>query len=222
MSLIYNGFLRDKFDPLQFARGDKTADEGNHTDCQREGCGDFRKYVETAADARHCKAADDCRGRAAETVKESDHLRHLNHLDFLSDDEARRCTECKTYIKRPYSVNAVALDTVDDRLNDSEEHTYCADAVADFAEFYVAHHSDSAQNARRQSDGYRKVRPLRVIVAAHKRHCDYNCKDTCADRDGDCVDKGLLRRFLFGNHSQHSVGNHKAADDVDHCKRDGK
>ena len=223
MSFVNDGFLRKNL--VKFAGCDKAADKGNHTDRKRKSRRRCRERVKARAYAEHRKRADDCRSRAAQTVKKSDHLRHLNHFDFLCKDNTRNRAERKPDIERPYRRNVACAVAVHDNKDNRKEHANRAETIADFTVSDFAHHRDAQKHAKRQYDCHCKVNPIarrRARAFCDDVHATDYRKESCARNCRRRVNHGLPFRLLFRNHAEHTVGNHKATDDVDHCESDCK
>ena len=142
-------------------------------------------------------------------------MRHLNHLDFLCEDDAKHCADCKADVDCPHGADAV----VEDGEDDCNQHTKCADSVADFAVLNFAHESDAHQDAQGKNDGESKICPL--SVCAHQSHSACRCNKTTGDDDGDDINDGLTFCLVLCNHTEHSVSDHKSAHHVDHGKGNG-
>ena len=68
-------------DSMELARCDEAPDEREHTDDDSEESGDQREVDIALCKLEECQSTDECRGTTADTVEQSHHLRHLDHLD---------------------------------------------------------------------------------------------------------------------------------------------
>ena len=149
MTGINDGFLIDYL--MKLTRSNKTADKSYYADRKSKSSRNHREYPFTLrrridSNAEHRYRSDDSRSSAAQTVKKSDHLRHLNHLYFNRKPDADRAAYDEHNVKEPYVENLVLKKS---KYN-GKSHTDRAQTIAENGFLYLTHKEDSEKHAQRK------------------------------------------------------------------------
>ena len=133
---------------MQLARRDQTARQGDGTYGQSQTGRHFGENRRRPRVRQHQKR-DQCRSRTAQSVEQSDHLGHLNHLDAGGHPQTQARSDQHGDPNPRHGKRAVLPQGDDDR----QTHGGGSQTVAFDRRFRAVHQMDAVQNGRGQAQG---------------------------------------------------------------------
>ena len=193
---------------LELGEGDVRAPEGDRADHRGEEDGDQgveRDLLAERDPVADLRPGDQRHGAAADAVVEGDHLRHLGHLHADRGDHADRRADPEAERDQP----PVADPVEQQRGDDGDRHADRGDHVALLGGRRVGALFD-ADDEEREGDDVERRGPVATGLRGRPEVISRRPSSSAVG----------LRLRLFGEHAEHPVGDHEAADDVDRAEGD--